>query len=304
MRFNGISDTVHLDGLQGWQGKKRRAPEKAFVSNDAYTIRLPSGERELVIEDTLMKIESKVVQLLDHKIRKQYALDPQDKATLCTFAAAMVSRVDPQANNFENFMQELHDMVKSMEEQHNSELRASLETAAMLDNLRPNYVAITLPTVAPLYYGMSMAIFVAPATDRFITSDSPTVWYNPEAYKWPPFWRSPGLAQQKIEVTMPLTPQYALYLSHNERIGGFQPLTSSLVQELNRRTRFHCGQWFVSWQGEVRDFWFIGAPPPEDRWENTPEGKGAIEQRQQDEKLKKLHEERLASQEPTKEVTE
>lgn len=286
---------VSRDGRE----KKRRAPEKAFVSNDVYTIRLAGGERELVIEDTLMKIESKFVQLRDHKIMKQYALDLQDKATLCIFAAAMASRVDPQAKNFENFVHELHDMIKSMEEQHGAEPRISLQTAAMLDNLRPNYVAMALPMLAPLYSGMSMAIFVAPATDSFITSDSPTAWYNPDAYRWPPFWRSPGLAQEKIEVTMPLTPRHALYLSHNKRISGFQPLTGRLVQELNRRTRFHCDKWFVPWQGEVRDSWFEEAPPPEDRWENTPEGKRAIEQRQQHEEFKRLHNERFESQEHT-----
>jgi uncharacterized protein DUF4238 len=260
------------------QTKKRKAPEKAFATTNAYTIRLPNGGRELVIEDTLMKIESRFVQLLQQKIKKQNTLDDQDRAVLCVFAAAMASRVDPQARNFENILQEIHDKVRSMEEQHNLEPCTSLETASMLENVRPGFVALSLPIVAPLYHDMSMAIFVAPGTDRFITSDNPSVWYNPEAYKLPPYWRSPGLAQERIEVTMPLTPQYALYLSHNKKISGYRTLTGHLVQEMNRRTRFHCDQWFVSWQGEIRRFWFEQAALPEDRWENSPEGKSAMEQ--------------------------
>lgn len=126
--------------------------------------------------------------------------------------------------------------------------------------------------LADLYYGMPMAIFVAPPTDHFITSDSPTVWFNPEAHKWPPFWRSPGLAQKSIEVTMPLTPKHTLYLSHDQRIQGYKQVSGKIVQELNRRTRFHCDKWFVSWKGEVRPEWFDPGVPPEGRWENAPEG--------------------------------
>jgi hypothetical protein len=194
-----------------------------------------------------------------------------------------------------NFLQEVHEKVKRMEETHNAEPHTSLETAAMLENARPKYIAISLQMLAELYYRMSMGIFVAPTTSHFITSDSPTVWYNPDAYKWPPFWRSPGLAQEKVEVTMPLTPRYAVFLSHDDKISGYRQLSERVVQEFNRRTRFHCDQWFVSWQGEVREEWFDAGTPPEDRWENSPEGKRAAEQRERHDELRRRYEERGAS---------
>jgi hypothetical protein len=271
------------------QEKRKRSPKKAFVSTDVYTIRLPNGERELIVEDTLARIEGKFVTLVEHKISKEYSLDSQDKANLCIFAAAMFSRVDPQSTTYVNFLQEVHEKVTRMEEAHNAEPRTSIEIAAMLESARPRLVATSLPLLAPTYFGMSMGIFVAPPTDHFITSDSPTVWYNPDAYKWPPFWRSPGLAQEKIEVTMPLTPKYALYLSHNDKVSGYRPLSAKVVLEFNRRTRFHCDKWFVSWQGEVRDEWFDAGTLPEDRWENTPEGKRAAEQRKKHDELRRQH---------------
>src|SRR5258708_7342346 len=83
---------VSKDGQQ----KKRKAPEKAFVGTDVYTIMLARGERGLVIEDTLAKIESTFVNLIEHKVKKHYSLDLQDKANLCILAAAMFSRVDAQ----------------------------------------------------------------------------------------------------------------------------------------------------------------------------------------------------------------
>jgi hypothetical protein len=279
---------VSKDGQQ----KKRKAPEKAFVSTDVYTIRLPSGDRELVIEDTLAKTEATFVNLMEHKVKKRYSLDSQDKANLCIFAASMFSRVDAQSRVYVNSLQDIHEKVKSLEESHNAEPRTSLEIAAILENARPEFIAISLQTLAELYYGVTMGIFVAPATDHFITSDSPTVWYNPDAYKWPPFWRSPGLAQEKVEVTMPLTPQCALFLSHDDKISGYRQLSARVVQEFNRRTRFQCDQWFVSWQGEVRAEWFDTGTPPEDRWENSAEGKRAAEQREKHEELRRSYEAR------------
>jgi hypothetical protein len=53
------------------QQKKRKAPEKAFVSADVYTIRLSNAERDLVVEDTLAKIEGTFVNLLEHRRASQ-----------------------------------------------------------------------------------------------------------------------------------------------------------------------------------------------------------------------------------------
>lgn len=124
---------VSKDGGQ----KKRKAPVKAFVGSDVYTVRLATGERELLIEETLARIESKFVSLASHKISKQYRLDSCDRADLCVFAAAMFARVDPQGRTYEKFMQEIHETVVSLEEAHSAEPRTSLETAAMLDIARP-----------------------------------------------------------------------------------------------------------------------------------------------------------------------
>ena len=94
---------------------------------------------------------------------------------------------------------------------------------------------------------------------------------------------------------MPITPRFAFYLSHNERNQGYIPIPGPLVQELNRRTRFHCEQWFIPWQGEIRDFWFEEAPAPEDRWENTPEGQRAAELRKEHEEMERRYRERMES---------
>src|SRR5262249_13178115 len=92
---------------------------------------------------------------IEHKVRKQYRLDSQDKANLCIFAAAMFSRVDPQSRVHVNFLQEIHDKVKRMEETHNTEPPTSLELATILENARPKFVGRLLQMLAKLYYGPS-----------------------------------------------------------------------------------------------------------------------------------------------------
>jgi hypothetical protein len=270
--------------------KKKRAPAKSLVGSDVYTIKLPGEGRELIVEETLEKIEASFIQLIDHRISKQYALDPQDRANLCIFAAAMFARVDPQSRTYTEFIQKIHDNVKHLEEAHDLPPGKSIETGAMLENARPHYVAMAIQDLAELYARMSMAILIAVDGDHFITSDSPTVWFNPQAYKWPPFYRSPGLDQADIEVTLPLTPQHLMFLSHRPNITGYRPTTEKVVEEFNRRTRAYCDQWFISWQGEIRSYWFETGTLPEDRWENTPEGKKAAEQRAKFEKLRRQSE--------------
>jgi hypothetical protein len=272
--------------------KKRKSPEKAFVEPDVYTIRLPNGERELVIEDTLGRIESDFTRLFERKVAKGYSLDEQDRATLCVFAAAMFARVKPHMRQHKAFLEEVYGKMRRMEEAHHSEPTTSAEVEGLLANAHGHYVGMSIEQMVPLYFGMRMAILTAPATDPFITSDSPTVWFNPEAHRWPPFYRSPGLAQEKIEVTMPLGPRHMLFMSHGE-LSGYRAIPGRAAQELNRRTRFHCDEWFVPWQGEVRTQWFDRGTPPDDRWENTAEGRQALEQKRQVDELQRRYEERL-----------
>jgi len=67
--------------------KQKRSPKKSFTATDMYTIQLPNGDRNLVIEDTLAKVETDFVAVLA-KVRKRRKLDATDRARLCIFSAA------------------------------------------------------------------------------------------------------------------------------------------------------------------------------------------------------------------------
>jgi hypothetical protein len=106
----------------------------------------------------------------------------------------------------------------------------------------------------------------------------PGVWFNPKAHTLPPLYRSPGLAQKDIEVTLPLTPHHLLLISHH-RSPQYVDVERPVVDEQNRCIRFHCTEEFVSKSAETRVIWFDRGTEPPDTWEQSEEGKAALANR-------------------------
>jgi hypothetical protein len=256
--------------------KRNKAPEKSFTATDRYTIKLPTGEKDLTVENTLAGLENAFVSVRV-KIEKRQDLTEEDRAILCLFAAAMKSRTRRAGDHWQKTAQQLHGMVSSMEQQHGTAPTTSRETRRMVEVAPPYFVMTNLEIQTPLLYQMEMAIFVANDELGFITSDSPCVWFNPKAHTLPPFYRSPGLAQPDIEVTLPLTPAHMLFLSHRKH-RLYLDVGQQVVDEANRLTRAYADDEFVSWKGETRPYWFESGTPPEDAWENTEAGKKAMRQ--------------------------
>lgn len=254
--------------------KKRKSPEKSFTSTDRYTVTLPSGERSLVLEDTLSALEGQFVSVLS-RIRRRERLNAVDRAHLCMFAAAMHSRTMAQGEHWRKQMAQLHEMVEAMERAHGMPPGKSLTTAKMVDRAHVDIVIMSIMQVTPMLFEMPMSILVTEDPAGFITSDVPCIWFNSKLHTLPPFYRSPGLAQRDIEVRLPLTPQHMLLISHQE-LEPYISVNPKMVQELNRTTRFSCYEEFISWKGEVDPFWFSEREMPDDAWEKTEQGKVAM----------------------------
>ena len=254
--------------------KQKRSPEKSFRATDKYTIRLPNGQRNLVFENTLAETETLFVRVIC-KIRKRQKLSPTDRAHLCLFAAAMHNRTTATGEHWKRQMQRLHEVVVDLEQAHNSPPRKSLETAHMVETAHHDVIANGLRFETPLLFQMQMTVLMTDDELGFVTSDRPCLWFNPQAYKWPPFYRSPGLAQRDIEVTLPLSPEHALLVCHRS-VPQYSLVTQQVVDELNRRTVLNCTEEFVSWKGEMRDYWFDPGQLLADSWENSEVGKRAL----------------------------
>lgn len=105
----------------------------------------------------------------------------------------------------------------------------------------------------------------------FVTSDSPCVWYDPEAALMPPIYRDVGVGSPTVEITLPITPNSAVILSHQDHLTGYIPISESMVHVLNRRTIFHCDEEFVCSRPKTHPYWFFGmnrgiiAPEPNEQ---------------------------------------
>jgi hypothetical protein len=257
--------------IRDGSSKKNKAPEKSFTATDRYTIKLPNGEKDLTVENTLAGLENAFVSVRS-KIERREELTAEDRATLCLFAAAMQSRTRSAGDHWKQTAQQLHDMISSMEQQHGARPTTSRQTGKMVEIAPQYFVMQMLEIQAPLLFQMEMSIFVAKDEVGFITSDAPCVWFNPKAHTYPPFYRSPGLAQPDIEVTLPLTPQHLLFISHR-KYPLYLDVGQNIVDESNRTVCAYCADEFVSWIGETRPYWFENGTMPADAWENTNAGK-------------------------------
>lgn len=270
--------------------KKNKSPEKSFTANDIYTINVPSHKRDLTLETTLARLESDFAQTLV-RIRRREDLNALDRVRLCAFCAAMHTRTVAMGEHWKQQQQAMHDQVVALETEHNAPAITSLETANMVKYAHQQLIASGVQIQTPLLFGMPPTILVTNDELGFITSDTPCVWFNPNWYKMPPFYRSPGLAQSDIEVTLPLSPHHLLLISHQSR-ALYVDVKQATVDELNRRTRFHCEEEFVSWKGETRSYWLDPGKAPDDRWENTPEGKAGLAEAEKHRKWREEDEER------------
>jgi hypothetical protein len=274
---------------------RRKSPEKSFTQTDRYTVRLKDGSRDLTVEHALGSIENDFQAVL-RAIRQGQRLNPLQKAKVCTFTAAMMSRSKQQGDWILKQRLEHLEQIKDMEKTHGVDPIASLEMEEALQNHHAQLVVNGIEVIAPVLYQMTLTIFTTTNRTGFITSDAPAVMYNPKAHTFPPMYRSAGLLQKDVEVTLPLSPQHMVLFSHRPSSQLYIPIGVNDVDEANRTTYFFCESEFVSRTGEVRDAWVTEREKPADAWneEAAPnfdvEGPMTVEQVvNQYEQLKEFH---------------
>lgn len=261
---------------------KKKAPRKLFTETDFYTVRLEDGSRSLVIEDSFSVIEDRFARLRNDKIKEFAKLSDEERGLLCVFTAMMVTRTKSQRANWTDFYSRLHDQVESMEKFHGAEPIASRETADLIKHGHHMFMGHSIDVIVEWLFRMNMAVFAAGEGQRFITSDRPCVWFNPDSYKFPPLLRGPGLAQDKIEITLPISPDFFAIFSWRrwdeklsiprekiDSLGDCVPVPDGIVNEMNRRTRGFCDEFFVTQTSEIDPAWLDVGEEPEDSWEKT-----------------------------------
>ena len=79
---------------------RRKAPDNLFHGTDLYTIHIPGGERDLVLEHLLSGLESAYVAIRDTKLAHLERLTSADRLVLCAFIAAAEARTPARRDHF------------------------------------------------------------------------------------------------------------------------------------------------------------------------------------------------------------
>ncbi len=233
----------------------RRSPAKSFTETDRYTVHLQDGTRDLTVEHTLGSIENDFQGVLD-TIRHKRPLTPLQRAKICTFTAAMMGRTKKQGDWLLKQRLEHLEVVKELERTHNIDPIESQALEDVLKNHHAELVVNSIETIAPALFRMNLTICTTDDPLGFITSDAPAVMDNPRIHLLPGFYQSPGLAQEHVEITLPLTPWHLALFTHKRGDTLYFPLENSWVDEANRATYFYCEDEFISRTGGMKDVWF------------------------------------------------
>jgi hypothetical protein len=264
------------------QRSSKKAPKGIFFEEDLYTIHLADGTRDLTVEHGLSGLESQFAEIRDTVLAKRKKLAPQQDLLLRAFIAVMQSRTRANLEHWQgqfktvlDGMNQLRDAVMSMTPEKRKkfmkvtgptmprgESGSYEDVQQVAEGPVGSMVVPMVQSQLPVLVQMKLAVLTTKDDLGFITSDQPCVWFDPEAYKRPPMFRTPGLAFPTIEVTLPASPSHLLLLSwHN--LTGYRPVRHQFLDDLNRRTRFYCDEYVICRRNEKRDIWFDPGKPPE-----------------------------------------
>lgn len=245
----------------------KKSPRNIFVETDMYTIRRADGSRDLVLEHGLGELESAFVSIRDRVLSQHQKISDEDRLKLCAFAAAARARTRLSRDHLRDQWQKVLDLGKAMMESMKfkqaspAPLPASGASLSMeeVERLAAEPLQSMLAPMVEFetrgLYQMNLGVFDAQDARGFITSDAPCVWFDPKALERPAFYRAPGFIWKTLEVSLPVSPTQMLLFSYS-KFDSYVKAPDYLVQELNRRTRFHSHEFFVVNQDSKADRWF------------------------------------------------
>lgn len=238
--------------------KKNKSPENLFKVKHLYTLQIKGKGKDYSIENTLSGIEGQYATIFREKINKKLPLNDFEHIMVCIFVATMLFRTISQKENIEGFLDRLIQMVESMEKQHGVEAKKSKELRKVKENAHKDGVLSNLPDITEILYRMDIAFLCTKSNrHKFITSDDPCCLFNPDL-QWQKFY-GPGLLQDKVQLTMPLSPETAVCFTW-QNLKGYVEIENHRVEDLNRFTRFSCHEYFVSCKPKKKFRWFLKFP--------------------------------------------
>lgn len=268
---------------------KRKAPKNIFHETDMYTIEYPDGNRELILEHGLASLEEAFVKIRDSKIKELIPLTADEHFLVCLFISAMQVRTKAYREHIKEQWNQPRKMMEDLTEWSKKASPEEKKRMAQISPLRGDGPRLTykqvkelsekplqktlfpmIKTLAPLLNRLDFALIISEGEPGFITSDDPCVWFDSEAYKRPPLYRTPALMYETIEITLPISPRL-LVLLNRKNLNGPIPISEFLTDELNRRTRFSADEYFIVNKKIKKAIWFDPGVEPNDSWDKVHE---------------------------------
>jgi len=265
---------------------KNKAPENIFHENNMYSINRADGKRHLVLEHGLNQLETDFTEIRNRKLELKQSLTDEEHVKLCAFTAALQARTKATREHHKNqwkqpleMMERLSEWAKIATSEQKKKAFSLVEPPSsegssftyedvkkIVDTPMQRLLLPLIEAITPNLCVLDLAALTTDDDIGFITSDNPCVWFDPEAYKRPPLYRGPALIYDTIEITAPISPRQCLFFNRRG-ISGYIDVKLMWVDEINRRTRFLCDEYFIVRKNHKKDMWFNAGLEPEDSWD-------------------------------------
>ena len=245
----------------------KRAPKNVAVSVDFYTRHLPKGDRDVTIERLLGRVESEASSIF-REMANGHMPEGDEREVAALFIALMMTRTPAMRRFDQSILDTSLDMITQMTaarqdvrerfmlwaENQEQEPHDPIQAAAYatLYKGEPGYkypqglsidnMVLLAKDLTPILLDMNWLLMGAPDQKLFVTSDRPVFLHNPN----PALTNvGPGLAQEHIEVTFPIT-QHLCLLATWKGPERFFDIPSALVEGVNRNITLGCDRQIFS----------------------------------------------------------
>ena len=242
---------------RGERKGRKKAPSNLFAETDLYTLKLDAGEKSYEIEETLSALESRYAAIFQEKIKKFFPLTEEEHIFLCAFVSVMLQRTLRHRDNLERFINELIEHSEALERAHEIPPHESDRLKSFKQDGHKVGMMRNMPAITRILVRMNIAFLCAEGGSKFVTSDDPCNLFNPDL-QWQRIY-SPGLAQENVTLTLPLSPDIMLCMSWMS-MRGYMWWSQGQVEEANRMTIGHSYRYFVSHSPKTRRHWFRSYP--------------------------------------------
>lgn len=275
---------VWLFGKDG-ANPKAKAPEKIFRESEMYTLKAADGGRDLRLEHGLGTAESNFTKVRTSKLNFKRPLTDEDWVWVCIFAATMHNRTGSSRDHFLGQMQKVKKLIEKGAPDwetrtgepdfppHVDRSRVYVPRPGDFDNLKEKTTETLLESavkvILPALLAMHKTVLCTTDALGFITTDAPSTWFDPTAYRRHPYDRYVGLRSASVELTLPISPEQCLLVTHQHVAPLYTEVSTDWVDAFNRRHIAFASSTVVARSKETRARWFETGELPADSWEAT-----------------------------------